>query len=125
MFESGYFWREIELSAQTYSCKWAIFARKIEIGWKIVWKIEIFKKFLWKNRNFAKIYLEKVESFGKLSHEIEISRKFAWKTEMFLTRIHDPQIHDPQISNQIDAAESFSIVGLEGTLVNGLTISGY
>ena len=31
----------------------------------------------------------------------------------------------PQISNQIDAAEFFSIVGLEGTLVNGLTISGY
>ena len=55
---------------------------------KLPERIDIFRKFAWKNRIFL----------AKLPEEIEIFRKFAWKNQKLLTRIHDPQI-----SNQIDA----------------------
>jgi len=42
-------------------------------------KIEFFEKFVWKNRNFSEICLEKSNFFVKLSEKIKISQKFAWK----------------------------------------------
>ena len=51
MFESGDFWREIELFAQKqlYMAK---FIRKIYFFVKLPEEIEIFRKFAWKNWKF-------------------------------------------------------------------------
>ena len=62
---------------------------------KLPWKIEIFCEITWKNRNFSEICPEK-SIFCEIAWK---NRKFSYKIEIFLTRIHDPQI-----SNQIDAA---------------------
>ena len=51
----------------------------------IIWKIEIFSKFAWKNRNLL----------VKLPEKIEIFRKFAWKNQHFFTLIHDPSDFKP------------------------------
>jgi len=65
-------------------------------GKSIFWlpeKIEIFRKFAWKNRNFSKmclenrnflkICMEKYKFFKNLPEKIEIFHKFPWKTQNF------------------------------------------
>jgi len=75
------------------SCKWAIFAWKIDIVFKLPEKIEFFQKFAWKNQNSLEICLEKSKFFVKLP-EKKISWKFAWKNRIFL-----PGSTIPKISN--------------------------
>src|SRR6218665_2298758 len=43
-------------------------------------KIEIFRQFPWRNRNFSSICLQKSKFF---SGKIEIFRKFPWKNQIF------------------------------------------
>ena len=61
------------------------FCLKNRIFCEIALKIEIFRKFAWKDQIFC----------VKLNEKVEIFRKFTLRNRIFFTRIHDPPNFKP------------------------------
>src|SRR6218665_3937865 len=77
-------------------------------------KIEIFRKFTWKNQNFSKMCLEKSKLFVKLPEKIEISLKFAWKNR----NLFDPYPRPPRFQTRLTPLNKGSITSLFDDIIS-------